>query len=264
MKKRIVIACLAVLLSGFLLLTASCTKEAPAAGESANAPSNAPAPKAEAAPEAAQNTPAQAAEPSAAAGSTKPAEQAGAEEDAPKPGTEPVAFLKTRLGTIEITFFPEKAPNTVKNFIHLCKTGFYDGTKFHRVIPGFMIQGGDPNTRMGPPSSWGQGGQTDKFGNEINIKAEFNDIHHARGIVSMARATDPDSASSQFFICVADAGYLDHKYTAFGKVIKGMDVADKIVNAPSNPVNNRPNNPVAIDKAWVEYLPVKGLESSQK
>jgi peptidyl-prolyl cis-trans isomerase B (cyclophilin B) len=264
MKKRIAISCLAGLLTGLLFLTVSCKKEAPAQSEAARATSEAPAPKAEAAPKAAENAPAQAAEPSQANESAASAAQGKADEDAPKPGTEPVAFLRTKLGTIEIKFFPDKAPNTVKNFIHLCKTGFYDGTKFHRVIPGFMIQGGDPNTRMGPPSTWGQGGQTDKFGSEINIKAEFNDIHHARGIVSMARATDPDSASSQFFICVADAGYLDHKYTAFGKVIKGMDVVDKIVNAPRDPVNNRPKNPVAIDKAWVEYLPVKGLASDQK
>ncbi len=261
MKKRIVISCLAGFLAGLLLLTVSCKKAAPASGESTRTP--APANKTEAAPKAAQNAPAAAAEPAQSSESAKPAAQDKADEDSPKPGTEPVAFLKTRLGTIEITFFPDKAPNTVKNFIHLCKTGFYNGTKFHRVIPGFMIQGGDPNTRSGPPSTWGQGGQTDKFGNEITIKAEFNDIHHARGIVSMARAMDPNSASSQFFICVADAGYLDHKYTAFGKVIKGMDVVDKIVNAPRNPANNRPDNPVAIDKAWVEYLPVSGIKSGQ-
>lgn len=182
-------------------------------------------------------------------------------EEVPPAGTQPIAVLQTKLGKIEIRFFPQKAPKTVKNFIYLCKTGFYNGTRFHRIIPGFMIQGGDPNTRSGPVSTWGQGGHTDKYGNEITVKAEFNDIHHARGIVSMARAANPDSASSQFFICVADAGGLDHHYTVFGKVIKGMNVVDKIVNAPrvggvQDPEDSRPKNPVAIEKAWIEYRPV--------
>jgi peptidyl-prolyl cis-trans isomerase B (cyclophilin B) len=173
-----------------------------------------------------------------------------------KTAEEPVAVLQTTAGTIEIAFYPEKAPDTVKNFIGLCKSGFYNGTKFHRIIPGFMIQGGDPNTRNGDPSTWGTGGHVGKDGREITVKAEFNDIHHARGIVSMARSQDPDSASSQFFICVADAGYLDHQYTAFGHVIQGMDVVDKIVNAPRDPSNDRPKNPVTIRKAWVEMRPV--------
>ncbi len=143
-------------------------------------------------------------------------------------------MLQTKLGKIAIKFFPEKAPNHVKNFLNLCRSGFYNGTKFHRVIPNFMIQGGDPNTKKGDPETWGQGGH-EVNGKEVTVKAEFNDIHHARGIVSMARAQDPNSASSQFFICVADAGYLDGKYSAFGQVIEGMDVVDKIVSAPTGP-----------------------------
>ena len=152
-----------------------------------------------------------------------------------------VAELHTSAGEIDIRFFPDVAPNHVKNFIDLAEKGFYNGTKFHRVIPGFMIQGGDPNTISGPPSTWGTGGSPK------TLNAEFNNVHHSRGIVSMARTMDPNSASSQFFICVADAGFLDGQYTAFGKVTKGMDVADKIVNAPRG-VNDRPNNPTTIEK----------------
>ena len=152
-----------------------------------------------------------------------------------------VAELHTTAGDITIRFFPDVAPNHVKNFIDLAEKGFYNGTKFHRVIPGFMIQGGDPNTISGSPYSWGTGGSGK------NVAAELNSIHHARGVVSMARSNDPNSASSQFFICVADAGSLDNQYTAFGKVTKGMEVADKIVNAPRN-ASDRPDNPTSIDK----------------
>jgi len=172
------------------------------------------------------------------------------------------AVLQTKLGNIVIKFFPEKAPNHVKNFQDLVKSGFYNGTKFHRAVPGFMIQGGDPNTKKGDKSTWGQGGH-EVNGKEVTVKAEFNDVHHARGIVSMARAQDPNSASSQFFICVADAGFLDGKYTVFGEVIQGMDVVDKIVAAPKdpqgpdNPEGSRPASPVTIEKAFLEPLPVK-------
>jgi cyclophilin family peptidyl-prolyl cis-trans isomerase len=155
-----------------------------------------------------------------------------------------IAELHTTAGEIDIRFVPNKAPNHVKNFIDLSEKGFYNGTKFHRVIPGFMIQGGDPNTISGDPSTWGTGGS----GKTIN--AEFNDIHHARGIVSMARTNDPNGASSQFFICVADASSLDNQYTVFGEVTKGMDVADKIVNAPRGE-NDRPNNPTTIEKVVI-------------
>jgi peptidyl-prolyl cis-trans isomerase B (cyclophilin B) len=152
-----------------------------------------------------------------------------------------VAELHTTAGEIDIRFFPDVAPNHVKNFIDLAEKGFYNGTKFHRVIPGFMIQGGDPNTIAGPRSTWGIGG-SDK-----NVPAEFNTIKHKRGIVSMARANDPDSARSQFFIMVADYPSLDGKYSAFGQVTKGMDVADKIVSAPTEQ-QDRPVNPTTIEK----------------
>jgi cyclophilin family peptidyl-prolyl cis-trans isomerase len=155
-----------------------------------------------------------------------------------------IAELHTTSGEIDIRFFPNKAPNHVKNFIDLSEKGFYNGTKFHRVIPGFMIQGGDPNTISGDPSTWGTGGSGK------NVNAEFNDTHHARGIVSMARTNDPNGASSQFFICVADAPSLDNQYTVFGEVTKGMDVADKIVNAPRD-ASDRPNNPTTIEKVVI-------------
>ncbi|HET7712473.1 MAG TPA: peptidylprolyl isomerase [Thermoanaerobaculia bacterium] len=152
-----------------------------------------------------------------------------------------VAELHTSAGEIHIRFFPDVAPNHVKNFIDLAQRGFYNGTKFHRVIPGFMIQGGDPNTKEANADMWGTGGSG------THLKAEFNTVKHKRGIVSMARAQDPNSASSQFFIMVADYPSLDNQYSVFGQVTKGMDVADKIVNAPREP-NDRPRNPVSIDK----------------
>jgi len=155
-----------------------------------------------------------------------------------------VAELHTSSGEIDIRFFPDAAPNHVKNFIDLAEKGFYNGTKFHRVIPGFMIQGGDPNTISGPPATWGTGGSGK------HVDAEFNNIHHARGIVSMARAQDPNSASSQFFICVADSGFLDKQYTVFGQVTKGMDVADKIVSASRN-AQDRPDSPTTIEKVVI-------------
>ena len=142
------------------------------------------------------------------------------------------AVLKTSQGDITLRFFPDKAPNHVRNFLELARHGFYDGTLFHRVIPGFMIQGGDPITK--DPKRvfrFGTGGNTDENGRERNVKAEFNDVSHRRGIVSMARGEEPDSASSQFFVVVGDATFLDNQYTAFGEVVSGMDVADRIVQA---------------------------------
>jgi peptidyl-prolyl cis-trans isomerase B (cyclophilin B) len=128
------------------------------------------------------------------------------------------------LGEIVLRFFPDVAPGHVNNFVKLSKEGFYNGTTFHRVIPGFMIQGGDPNSKNSDRSSHGTGGPG------YTIKAEFNSKPHKRGVVSMARANDPDSAGSQFFICVADANFLDWQYTVFGEVVSGMEVADKVVN----------------------------------
>ena len=144
-------------------------------------------------------------------------------------GKAPKAVIKTQLGDMEIVFFPDKAPNHVQNFIKLAKSGYYNGTIFHRVIPGFMIQGGDPNTKdPKKPETYGMGGPSEK------LKAEFNDTPHRRGIVSMARTNDPNSAGSQFFIVVKDSNFLDGQYTVFGEVVKGMEVADKIVNLPRN------------------------------
>ena len=134
--------------------------------------------------------------------------------------------IKTNFGSIKFNLLPELAPETVRNFSKLAKSGFYNETLFHRVIPGFMIQGGDPNTKNPDKSVWGQGGPG------YNLKAEFNSRSHLRGIVSMARAADPDSAGSQFFIVTSDSTFLDKQYTVFGEVIEGMDVADKIVNLP--------------------------------
>ena len=127
------------------------------------------------------------------------------------------------LGEITLSFFPEVAPRHVENFLKLAKEQFYDGTTFHRVIPGFMIQGGDPNTKSSDRSMHGMGGPAHR------LKAEFNSRPHKRGTLSMARSNDPDSAGSQFFICVADSNFLDWKYTVFGEVVSGMEVADTIV-----------------------------------
>jgi peptidyl-prolyl cis-trans isomerase B (cyclophilin B) len=151
------------------------------------------------------------------------------------------AVIKTKFGDMEIVFFPDKAPNHVQNFVKLAQSGYYNGTIFHRVIPGFMIQGGDPNTKdPKKPETYGMGGPTEK------LKAEFNDTPHRRGIVSMARTNDPNSAGSQFFIVVKDSNFLDGQYTVFGEVVKGMEVADKIVSLPRNPRNDLPNERVEI------------------
>ena len=143
-----------------------------------------------------------------------------------------IAVIETKFGKIEMELFADKAPGHVKNFKDLAKKGFYDGTIFHRVIPGFMIQGGDPNTKSDDRSTHGMGGPG------YSIKAEFNDTPHKRGILSMARSQDPNSAGSQFFIVVKKSSFLDGKYTAFGKVLSGMAVADQIVNAPRDKRDN--------------------------
>lgn len=134
------------------------------------------------------------------------------------------AVIETNHGKIVLNLLPDIAPETVRNFVKLAKSGFYDGTLFHRVIPGFMIQGGDPNSKLPDKSKWGIGGPG------YTIKAEFNPRSHLRGVVSMARAMDPDSAGSQFFIVTTDSTFLDRQYTAFGEVVEGMETADKIVN----------------------------------
>ena len=148
-------------------------------------------------------------------------------------GKAPRAIITTKFGQMELVFFRELAPKHVESFLNLAKKGFYNGTLFHRVIPGFMIQGGDPNTK--DPSKrhlYGMGGPG------YTLPAEFNRIPHERGIVSAARSADPNSAGSQFFIMVGKAPSLDGQYTVFGEVVKGIEVADKIVDQPRDPRDN--------------------------
>src|SRR6195256_5011305 len=138
-----------------------------------------------------------------------------------------VAVIKTSEGDMVVQFWTDAAPNTIENFKKLARAGFYNGTIFHRIVKGFMIQGGDPNSKdPAKESRYGEGGPGYK------IKAEFNDHSHERGVISMAREPDPDSAGSQFFICLAPAPRLDHEYTTFGKLIKGDDVLTKIGDTP--------------------------------
>ena len=148
--------------------------------------------------------------------------------------------LKTTAGDMIVEFFEDKAPNHVANFVKLASEGFYNGTVFHRTIPGFMIQGGCPDgTGMGGPG-W-------------NVDAEFNDTPHTRGVLSMARAQDPNSAGSQFFVCHGDANFLDGQYTAFGRLVSGEDTLDAIANAPTKPggEGSSPVEPVKIESAEV-------------
>lgn len=145
---------------------------------------------------------------------------------------------------IELELCPEAAPETVKNFEMLVKKGFYDGLTFHRVIPGFMIQGGDP---LGN----GMGGAEKNIKGEFRANGHNNPIKHERGVISMARAFDPNSASSQFFIMHADAPHLDGQYAAFGKVISGMDAVDEIASIPTD-YNDRPKIAIRIKKAYMD------------
>jgi peptidyl-prolyl cis-trans isomerase B (cyclophilin B) len=137
------------------------------------------------------------------------------------------AIIKTAYGELTIAFWPEVAPKTVENFKKLARAGFYDGTAFHRIIKGFMIQGGCPNTKEGAKGLPGTGGPG------YQIKAEFNTKSHVRGVISMARSAHPDSAGSQFFICHGDARFLDRQYTAFGELVKGDDVLERIASIPT-------------------------------
>jgi peptidyl-prolyl cis-trans isomerase B (cyclophilin B) len=152
--------------------------------------------------------------------------------------SETKAIIETKFGNMTVKFFPDVAPGHVKNFLDLAKKGFYNGTVFHRVIPGFMIQGGDPTGN-------GTGGPG------YTIKAEFSKKPHKRGILSMARAASPDSAGSQFFIVVKDSNFLDGQYTVFGEVESGIEVADKIVNSPRNSMD-KPNERIEMQVKIVE------------
>lgn len=167
-----------------------------------------------------------------------------------------VAVIKTTAGDMVIAFWPDVAPKTVANFEKLASEGFYNGTAFHRIIKGFMIQGGDPLTK--DPSKealWGTGGPG------YSIPAEFNDKHHGRGVISMARSSDPDSAGSQFFICLGDANSLDHNYTAFGQLIKGDDVLAKIGDSPVVPNHGEMSKPEKLVKiVSVKIVPASSIK----
>ena len=145
--------------------------------------------------------------------------------------TNTTVLLETSAGNMTVEFFHDKAPGHVANFVKLASEGFYDGTRFHRVIPGFMIQGGDPNTKKpeGGSNRWGTGDPGYK------IKAEFNDTHHERGVLSMARSQDPDSAGCQFFVCHGEASFLNNQYTAFGKLADGFEALDAIAGGACKP-----------------------------
>jgi len=161
-----------------------------------------------------------------------------------------VAVINTTEGEMHIEFWSDVAPKTVENFKTLAQKGFYDGTCFHRIIKGFMIQGGDPLTKdASQESSWGTGGPG------YTIKAEFNDRPHQSGVISMARSSNPNSAGSQFFICDGDASFLDRQYTAFGKLIKGEEVLKKISGTPVGPAshgeNSKPQKRVGVNSVKI-------------
>ena len=177
-------------------------------------------------------------------------------ENTPNASNE-IAVIKTSEGDMVVEFWTDAAPNTIENFKKLARSGFYNGTIFHRIVKGFMIQGGDPNSKdPAKENKYGEGGPGYK------IKAEFNDHSHQRGVVSMAREPDPDSAGSQFFICLAPVPRLDHQYTTFGKLIKGDDVLEKIGNTPvtRNIIgeNSKPTTRVAIEK--IDIVPAESVK----
>jgi peptidyl-prolyl cis-trans isomerase B (cyclophilin B) len=180
-----------------------------------------------------------------------------AQETKPSTGTNEVAVIRTSEGDMVVQFWTDAAPNTIENFKKLAKQGFYNGTIFHRIVKGFMIQGGDPNSKdPSKEAKYGDGGPGYK------IKAEFNDHSHERGVISMAREPDPDSAGSQFFICLAPVTRLDHQYTTFGKLIKGDDVLTKIGDTPvtrnSIGENSKPTKRVTIEK--IDIVPADSVK----
>lgn len=187
-----------------------------------------------------------------AAPEPKPEKKTEQTEEKTKVSTNEVAVIKTSEGEMVVEFWPDVAPKTVENFKTLAKKGFYDGTAFHRVIKGFMIQGGDPKTKnAAQEGEWGTGGPG------YQIKAEFNDRHHDRGVLSMARSQDPDSAGSQFFICHGNPRFLDGKYTAFGKLIKGDDVLEKIATTATHPPD-RPDKRINVES--VKIVPADSVK----
>jgi peptidyl-prolyl cis-trans isomerase B (cyclophilin B) len=178
-------------------------------------------------------------------------------ENPPMNASNEVAVIKTSEGDMVVQFWNNAAPNTIENFKKLARSGFYDGTIFHRIVKGFMIQGGDPNSKdLGKESSYGEGGPGYK------IKAEFNDRSHERGVISMARSSDPDSAGSQFFVCLASVPRLNHQYTTFGRLIKGDDVLEKIGDTPvtrsSKGENSKPTKRVVIES--IKIVPADSIK----
>jgi len=179
------------------------------------------------------------------------------EEKTPMNSSNEVAVIKTSEGDMVVQFWTDAAPNTIDNFKKLARQGFYDGTIFRRIVKGFMIQGGDPNSKdPAKENSYGEGGPG------YNIKAEFNDHSHDRGVISMARGPDPDSAGSQFFVCLAPVHRLDHQYTTFGKLIKGDDVLEKIgdtaVTKNSMGEPSKPTNRVVIES--IKIVPASSVK----
>lgn len=162
----------------------------------------------------------------------------------------PVVTIETAEGVIKVELYPEVAPNTVRNFVSLVKKGFYDGTIFHRVIPGFVIQGGDPD-------GIGTGDPGYHIRGEFKSNGVTNDLHHAKGVISMARASQPDTAGSQFFLMVGDAPYLDGNYAGFGKIIEGQEEADRIAgvrrDAADRPMEEEAMKKVTVDTFGEEY-----------
>ncbi len=182
------------------------------------------------------------------------AAQLGAEEKKEKPmnTSNEVAVIKTSEGDMVAEFWPDVAPKTVENFKKLARQGFYDGTAFHRVIKGFMIQGGDPLTKdESKRASWGTGDPGYK------IAAEFNEKSHTRGVLSMARSNDPNSAGSQFFICHGAPTFLDRQYTAFGKLIKGDEVLEKIATTKTGP-GDRPLKRINVES--IKIVPADSIK----
>src|SRR5947207_359606 len=180
-----------------------------------------------------------------------------AEEKEPVNASNEVAVIKTSEGEMVVQFWNDAAPETIANFKKLARAGFYNGTTFHRIVKGFMIQGGDPNTKdPAKENSYGAGDPGYK------IKAEFNDHSHERGVISMARSSDPDSAGSQFFICLGPVPRLDHQYTTFGKLIKGDDVLDKIGDTPvtknSMGEMSKPTKRIVINK--IDIVPASSVK----